>query len=158
MALAILALAFDLSAEMACDPADEAYGGVSFLPLRYMEWPSPESAVLGLRLNVISGRHDAVTGLDVGTIVNYTDSGLRGVAFSLVNSHGEAYGLQTGLVNATGFGCGVQIGFWNMAEDYRGLQIGVGNFAYRLCGVQIGLGDIIAESPFPTCVILNACF
>lgn len=160
--LALLAAAL-LSVSVFAQRTDDSqvgatYAGVALLPFRYVEWPSPEASVTGFRLGLLASRHESVTGVDLSTFVSYADSGLRGLSFSTVNSHGEAYGLQVGLVNATGCGCGAQLGFWNMAEDYRGLQVGIGNFAHRMCGVQIGLGNVITESPFSTCIILNACF
>lgn len=158
LTLTFLTLTTGVLAEPASSSADVAYGGLSFLPVRYLEWPAPDAVVAGLRLNLIAGRHDAVMGLDIGMVVNYVDSDFRGAGFSLINSYGETCGLQVGLVNATGVGRGVQIGFWNMAEDYRGLQVGVGNLVHRMCGVQVGLCNLIAESPFPTCIIMNACF
>ena len=145
-------------AESSSCPENVSYCGVALLPFRYAEWPAPDSGVAGLRLGILAGRHESVTGVDLSAFLNYADSELCGLGLSAVNSHGESYGLQVGLVNATGIGCGVQLGLWNMAEEYRGLQVGVGNFAQRMCGVQIGLGDIIVESPFPTCIIVNACF
>lgn len=130
--------------------------GVAILPFRYCEWPGPADDVMGFRLGLI-GRHNNVAGFDVG-FVNYADSALCGAATAVFNSHGECYGMQLGLVNATGSGSGIQLGIWNMAEDFAGLQLGLLNYSQRLCGVQIGLGNVIVESPFSTCIILNMCF
>jgi hypothetical protein len=136
---------------------------------------SPETAIIGLRLNLpLACNHD-VAGLDVGlfsyacnfsgirlNLQSWTHKTVRGVDVSLIAMMAEESefdgiqiaglgiahhirGIQAGLVTY-GDIRGVQIGLWNTAIDLRGLQIGLFNDADNVYGLQIGLVNS-AESP-----------
>jgi hypothetical protein len=99
--------------------------------------------ISGLRINLIYGKNENVTGLDFG-FANYVMGDFRGLQLGCVNhvfgntrgwqdafvniTQGELNGLQTGFVNYSGKAHGLQFGLINYTEDLQGLQIGVLNF------------------------------
>ena len=130
--------------------------------------------VVGLRLNLPSGRCEQVTGLDLGIIgrsqyyngiqINLwrndvTDT-LAGWQIGCYNSAGlgDALGLQTGLWNEAKTVYGFQAGLVNLADYAKGLQVGLINRAEDMHGYQIGLVNIIRGGRVPFCPILNASF
>ena len=129
---------------------------------------SPETAIIGLRLNLpVAFNHD-VAGLDIGlfsyadnfsgirlNLGSWTDKTVRGVDVSLwammlegsefggiqIAGLGIAHhvrGIQAGLLTY-GDIRGVQMGLWNTAIDLRGLQLGLANFSDTSRGLQLGI-------------------
>lgn len=120
----------------------------------------PEDHDIGfLRIDLFSGRHRSLTGLDVGLLANDLTAGLTGIQIAgLANtvSHSEAGVQIAGLLNGSrheftglqlGFGLnrtdgelvGAQLGLVNRASTLSGLQIGFLNSVERGQGVQIGI-------------------
>jgi hypothetical protein len=138
-----------------------------------MQLVDDDADVKGLRINLIYGVNQNMTGLDLG-LVNRTSDSFKGLQWGLVGvSHGkvtgwqdnwlanvaesEFYGLQSGLMNFAGTGEGVQLaGAFNSAERLSGLQFGLVNFAEDLNGLQIGLINIIrSKENFPILPLVN---
>jgi hypothetical protein len=134
----------------------------------------PASAVKGLRLNLFYGKHDYVSGLDLGVISHtvYKNTGVliagvqlghksSGLRVSLLNVVDEMSGLQLGLLNFNKFGngpslglvyneaaiksVGQQLGLWNMAGESEGIQFGVFNYAAEFEGMQFGLINVAGK-------------
>ena len=146
-----------------------------------VRWPvwfafndSEDIDVIGLRLNLPSGRCESVTGIDLGIIgrsqyyngiqINLlrndvTDT-LAGWQIGCYNSAGlgDALGLQTGLWNEAKTVYGFQAGLVNLADYAKGLQVGLINRSEDMHGYQIGLVNIIRSGRVPFCPILNASF
>jgi len=135
-----------------------------------------DTAIKGVRLNVIYGKNVAVTGLDIGIINHSGSDGFRGLQYGLVGisdddfigwqnnfiniSKGEVQGFQSALVNTTPNMSGFQLGFVNHANDMSGFQLGLVNFAERMTkGLQIGVVNIIREGGrFPVFPVVNWAF
>lgn len=135
-----------------------------------------ETAVKGLRLNLIYGKNVSVTGLDIGLINHTTSGGFKGLQYGLVGisdadfigwqnnfvnvSKGEFQGFQSGLVNTTRNMSGFQYGFVNNADEITGVQLGLVNYAGHMTrGLQIGIVNIIREGgKFPVFPIVNWAF
>jgi hypothetical protein len=125
----------------------------------------PETAsVEGLRLNLILGVNENVTGIDIG-LVNTTVNRFSGIGLGIVNDVGtEASALHIGAVNlcfgsyagiqlaallnsVEGDSSAFQLGPINSVKgDMSGFQIGFINIAGTLKGVQIGLININSGS------------
>jgi len=128
------------------------------------ECPERDYDVVGLRFNLLAGRHRNMTGVDFGTIVNICDGSCSGVEFAGIcnvvgdsawalqisaacnYSHHDARGMQLALVN---WGdedmVGLQLGGFNCAGMFGGCQIGVLNSAESGGGVQIGVVNVSDE-------------
>jgi hypothetical protein len=137
-----------------------------------MQLVDDDADIKGVRINLIYGVNENVTGLDVG-LVNRTSDSFKGLQWGFLGvSHGrftgwqnnwagnvaesEFYGLQTGLVNIVGTGEGVQFGGFSHAEYMSGLQFSLVNFAEDFYGVQIGLINIIrSKDEFPILPFVN---
>lgn len=149
--------------------------GVSFLPVRYLETPGPDSDVWLFRLNLLAGCHRTMTGLDIGTVGNWTNGDVGGLAFaagynvcggeggglqlSCVNfTEKEHRGLQLGLVNMTWGICGLQLGVVNATGEGHGAQFGLVNLAESFAGVQFGLLNMNQASPLVMMPIVNVRF
>ena len=115
-----------------------------------------ETAIKGVRLNLIYGRNAALTGLDLGIANHVTGEG-KGVQWGLVNLSGSFVGWQSGWVNVSEQEFeGLQWGLVNSAGRINGLQLAFVNYAKRANGIQIGLVNIIKEGgQFPFMVIAN---
>ena len=110
---------------------------------------SPETPVIGLRLNLPRSFNDTVAGLDLGLLSDDTAtfSGLRLNAISF--SH-DCNGIAIALFDMAAFLNGIQIAPIAVAGNACGLQIGLGTDAEELHGVQIGLFNgtrTISHSP-----------
>lgn len=130
--------------------------------------------VVGLRLNIPSGRCEQVSGLDIGLIGrshyyygiqlnllrNDVEDELAGWQIGCYNSAGlaEVLGLQTGLWNEAGSFYGVQVGLINLADYSHGLQVGLVNRVEGMRGYQIGLINIIRDSEVPFMPLINIGF
>jgi hypothetical protein len=122
----------------------------------------PESnSITGLRLNLLYGRNEKVTGIDLG-LVNHTMSGeSKGIQWGLVNiTDADFTGLQDGWANVTkGNFEGLQWGVVNYANHANGLMVGLVNYAMTMKGLQIGLVNIIRQGgQFPVFPIVNWSF
>lgn len=151
------------------------YMSLGLLPVRYMEFPSPDADVRVMRLNLTAGCHRSMYGLDLGTIGNWTSENMGGVIIaggynvaqhecyglqlSCVNFTGDAhYGLQTGICNLTWGIRGFQLGLVNVTSDGAGLQIGVYNVAEDFSGFQLGLINMNMASPLMMMPFVNIWF
>ncbi|MFA6929557.1 MAG: hypothetical protein WCT05_04465 [Lentisphaeria bacterium] len=123
--------------------------------------PAENWDVVGLRLNLLAGRHNNVAILDLGSLVNLSlgqvtgleiaglwnqvNQDLRGIQISGIANRvcGDLYGLQiAGIANYNGAAetTGLQIALVNINQgNTTGLQIGLYNQVESMSGVQIGL-------------------
>ena len=107
---------------------------------------SAEESISGLRLNLLYGRNDSVTGLDLG-LVGVADSDFTGWQYNF------------GANITKGNFSGLQMGVVNYANSAKGVQLGLINYAVSLNGVQIGLINIIrGGGMFPVFPIINWSF
>ena len=122
--------------------------------------PSDES-IQGLRLNLIFGVNNNVTGVDIG-VAHETKGDFAGIAFGVVSFvRGEGRGLQFNGIytEATKRMAGLQVGMFNHSNSMHGLQIGLVNIADDMTGVQIGLWNEIKNKEQLTVLpLFNACF
>jgi len=127
--------------------------------------------VKGLSLNLIYGKHEYVSGLDIGLIshtlykntgilvaavqIGHKSSGFRASLFNFVD---EASGFQIGLMNFNKFAncpslgviyndasiksAGPQMGLWNTSGELVGIQLGLINYATESEGMQFGLINV----------------
>lgn len=126
-----------------------------------IQMPAEDWDVVGLRLNLLAGRHNNVAILDLGTLVNLSlgqvtgleiaglwnqvNQDLRGIQISGIANrvYGDLYGLQiAGIANYNGAAktTGMQVALVNVNQgNTTGLQIGLYNQVESMSGVQIGL-------------------
>ena len=157
------------------EAVDEYPFGLSLLPVRCLEAPGPDSGVCFFRLNLLAGCNRTMTGIDVGTIGNWTTDDFNGLAFaagynvcggggaglqlSMVNfAEREFGGFQIGLANMTWGISGLQLGVVNATSEGHGVQIGLVNLAESFSGFQLGLFNMNQESPLMIMPILNVWF
>lgn len=133
-----------------------------------------ETNIQGLRLNLIYGKNESVSGLDIGLVnhsatfkglqygfVGITESEFVGWQNNLVNlGESTVHGAQTGLVNTSVEMKGFQYGFVNTSDQMNGVQLGLVNYAQRMTkGLQVGLVNIISEGgQFPVFPVVNWSF
>lgn len=136
-----------------------------------------EASVAGLRLALLSGTNQDVTGLDLLGIASLTRGHQKGLQIGLYNEvggdlagwqlggfaaevDGRAHGLQTAaLYNRAGDGVGAQVSLGlNRTESMRGLQISLVNWTDDLDGVQIGLINIHRNGWLPFLPFFNFGF
>ncbi len=131
----------------------------------------PEKAsVSGLRIDLIYGVNQDVTGLDIGLVnhargsefawqwggIGIVEKDFTGWQDNWVSiTRGSFTGLQTGLFNQAGQGNGVQFGVVNVTKSMHGLQLGVINSTETMHGLQIGVGNIIQKGKIPFLPIVN---
>jgi hypothetical protein len=125
--------------------------------------------VCGLRLNLLSGSNQGMTGLDlgllgsaveskgiqlnlIGNMTSFSDSrdgsGTRGIQIGgLVNIQfaTEMQGIQLASLLNWGDAEGIQIASMNAAGDARGIQIGIFNHSEKMKGLQIGIVNMTRE-------------
>ena len=164
-----------MSSANAEEPVDEYPFGLSFLPVRGLEAPGPDSGVWIFRLNLLAGCNRSVSGLDLGTVGNWTTDDVCGLAFaagynvcggsgsglqlSCVNfTEREQNGVQLGLGNMTWGINGLQLGVVNATSEGHGVQIGVLNLAESFSGLQLGLLNMNQASALAMMPVLNAWF
>ena len=174
-AIAAICMACVTGAAGAEEAVDEYPFGLALLPFRCLEAPSPDSGVWLFRLNLLAGRNRTMTGLDVGSVCNWTTGDGAGLAFAGICNvcGGEGAGLQVACLNSTerahaglqlGAGNmtwgirGAQLGVVNATSEGYGLQIGVLNLAESFSGLQLGLLNMNLASPLSLTPILNVRF
>jgi hypothetical protein len=122
---------------------------------------SSETAISGVRFNLVYGSNASVTGLDFGLVNRTTDKQSVGVQWGILGLSERGFkGFQVNAVNITNEEfIGVQFGFVNAVEDGNGVMIGVINFARRMYGLQIGIINLISEGgAAPLLPIVNWSF
>lgn len=135
------------------------YGGISLLPFRYLQFPSPDYDLRILRVNLFSGACRSMAGLDYGLFCNYVETDAYGIQVSLCNWTEQTFGgIQLGVLNMCYGLCGLQLGVINYAIEGGGVQIGLANFTQSARGVQIGLINMIQDSPVGMLPIMNVNF
>ena len=163
VALALLVLGATAAYAGECQPIQVSlFNPVQLFP--------EKTSVSGLRLNLIYGVNDKVTGLDWGLInqAHGDEFGVAGgrdrlrreelhrLAGQLRQRHqGEFTGFQSGLYNTCDQGNGVQFGVVNNAKAMHGLQLGILNMTETLHGLQIGVGNVIQKGKTPFLPIVN---
>jgi hypothetical protein len=134
-------------------------------------------SVSGLRLILISGVSQDITGLDLFGIASLTRGDQTGLQLGFYDHVGgnltgwqvgvlatdvedRARGFQSaGIANRAGQGSGVQFaGILNRTERMRGLQISLVNWTDELEGVQLGLININRKGPIPFLPLFNFGF
>lgn len=133
-----------------------------------------ETSVTGVRLNLLLGLNQDVTGLDVGIAANRTSGDQLGLQIAPYNEvggdltgaalgallsdvGGELRGLQlTGIANVAARGTGAQVSaLYNEADSLRGLQLGLVNVADDLEGLQLGLINVNPRGFLPVFPLFN---
>lgn len=119
---------------------------------------APETEITGLRLNLIYGDNDDVTGLDLGIVSGSACiNGLRLNAINLSDEHSG--GVEIGLANvAKTEMVGWQCGILNYADSMSGFQLGLINHCCSLYGIQIGLINVIETGSITMLPIVNWAF
>ena len=148
------------------NPAERGAVPFALAVVPALETPGPDRDVVGLRINLLAGRHRNVSFLDVGLLADIVDMEAYGVtAAGLWNSTGSAHGaLQAaGAVNICYGDCygaqlagahsrtegtcvGLQSAAVCHAQAFKGLQIGFINRAGELSGVQVGVVNYAEQS------------
>ena len=113
---------------------------------------SPDTPVIGLRLNLPFSENDAVTGFDLG-LVSFAgpfdaprsddvakDLSLNGISLGLVAwTYGDVNGLQAAVFGFAGHVHGIQAGCIDLGGDVSGVQFGLYNLCFGpLHGLQLG--------------------
>ncbi len=134
-----------------------------------MQLVDDDEDVRGIRLNLIYGVNQNVSGQDFG-LINHANGEMTGVQFGVVNLvDGGFSGWQAGVVNVTkGQFTGLQWAPWsilslanfaeategaqiaaafNRAEYMHGFQLALINVSEDMYGVQVGLINIIRSKP-----------
>lgn len=131
-----------------------------------IESPDADQDVVGLRLNLLAGRHRNVTFLDVGTLADIVTSQAYGVqvaglwnstgsargalqAAGFVNlCYGDCYGAQTAGAHSRTEGTfmGLQLAAVCSAKVLKGLQVGLINQTSNSSGVQVGVINYAEQS------------
>ena len=112
----------------------------------------------GVRINLLYGSNNNMSGLDLGLInkvkwdyhggyqggmVNFVGNDFNGWQDGLVNiTRKNLIGLQTGVYNENLSLKGVQYGLVNITEKFSGLQLGLLNYTQVFSGVQLGVLNI----------------
>ena len=134
-------------------------------------------SVTGLRLVLISGVNQDVTGLDVLGLASLTRGNQTGLQLGFYDEvrgdltgwqlgifvndvRGRARGFQSaGISNRAGDGTGFQFAaLLNRAKRMRGLQISLVNWTDELEGIQLGLININRKGPIPFLPLFNFGF
>ncbi len=137
-----------------------------------MQLVDDDVSIKGVRLNILYGVNENVTGLDFGLInrvrgdfkgvqagfLGMVEGDFEGWQTSVFNvTEGDFLGLQDGLVNVMEVGEGVQWGgFYNSAQYLSGLQFALINYAEDMYGIQLGLINIIrSKEELPILPLVN---
>lgn len=135
---------------------------VSFGVAPRLQWPSADYEITGFRLNLFTGEHVDVYGLDFGVIGNFVKREIGGVqmagVFNVVGESGGALQFATLCNYCKGDFGGVQLGLINITEKGRGFQLGIVNWADILYGVQVGVINYNAASSLPIAPFFNCAF
>ena len=106
-----------------------------------------DTAIKGIRINLIYGRNAAVKSIDLG-LINHTIRGTtKGWQWGLAGvANANFSGFEDNFINVTTDKfTGFQSGIYNHAEDMHGFQFGLINYARSGYGLQIGLINIIKQ-------------
>jgi hypothetical protein len=132
-----------------------------------------ETSILGVRLNLLYGKNQDVTGLDLGLgnhvvgravglqygLVGYVEGSFWGWQNNAFNYASDFQGFQHGFYNGAKKAVGFELGFVNITEDAHGLQIGVFNMTQTLYGLQIGAINVVRQKEnLPILPIVNWSF
>ncbi len=129
-----------------------------------LQMPAENWDVVGIRLNLLAGRHNNVAVIDIGTLANLSlgkvtgievaglwnqvNQDLKGIQVSGIANRvcGDMTGLQVaGITNYNGAAeiIGLQIAAVNINQgETTGLQFGIFNQAESMSGVQIGIFNL----------------
>jgi len=122
----------------------------------------PETqAIAGVRLSLLYGKNQYVSGFDWGLVSHSTSGMSKGVQFGLVGLVDASFtGWQDAAANITkGDFEGFQWGIVNYAGHASGFQLGLVNYVGTMKGLQIGLVNIIKQGgQFPVFPIVNWSF
>jgi hypothetical protein len=154
----------------------------STTPVQFALWHpiqvfGEDVSVTGLRLVLISGVNQDVTGLDLLGLASLTRGNQTGLQLGLYDHvggdltgwqvgvfandvNGRARGFQgAGLANRADHGIGFQFAaLLNKTKRMRGLQISLVNWTEELEGAQLGLININRKGPIPFLPIFNFGF
>ena len=122
---------------------------------------SENTAITGVRLNLIYGRNISITGLDLGLVNHTTNSSSTAVQVGFIGLvESDFTGWQDNAVNLTMEKCeGFQFGIVNFAGSMSGFQLGLVNYTEKMKGLQIGIVNIIKKGgAFPFFPIINWSF
>ena len=146
--------------------AGKSYLGIGLLPVRYAEFPGPDSDVRVLRLSLLAGCNRTMAGLDFGTVGNWCEGDMDGLGFaSCYNvSGGGAFAVlfaaganvssssHGGVMLAAGANVvghaysGFQMSCVNYTEEaHCGVQFGMVNLTWGVRGVQFGMVNVTSE-------------
>lgn len=119
---------------------------------------APETEITGLRLNLVYGENDDMSGLDLGIVGG--GASISGLRLNAINLSDEcSSGVEIGLVNiAKGEMHGWQCGIYNSAGSMRGFQLGLINRCGDLYGIQIGLVNMIESGKVAMLPIVSWAF
>lgn len=120
-----------------------------------------KTTIAGVRISLIYGRNESVSGLDWGFINSTTSGTSQGIEFGFVGLNDANFvGLRSNFVDLNNGNVeGAQIGFYNSGGYVNGVQIGFINNAGSMKGLQIGLINIIKKGgQFPVFPIVNWSF
>jgi len=119
------------------------------------------NSISGIRLNLIYGRNESVTGLDWG-FINHTTTGIsKGIQWGFISvADSDFTGWQDNAVSVTrGSFKGFQSGIVNYSYNMSGFQLGLINYAETMNGLQVGLVNIIRQGgALPVLPIVNWSF
>ena len=165
--LAVITILLFSNAALAEEPVQLAL----FNPYQLL---SEDESIRGVRLNLIYGKNDSLTGGDFGLfnhltapsigvqwgVVGFCESDFSGAQANFVCVvKGSFLGFQSGGFNYSGNATGLQFGFVNYTERMEGVQLGFVNYAESMNGIQIGLVNIILQgSKYPVFPLVNWVF
>ena len=143
--------------------AARAATGVSYFALSLvngLSFPPSDYEVNVLRLNLVSGLHHSVHGLDVSGLASFTQYDCTGIVLGGIYSEvGDTMvGVQIAPINRAHRLSGVQAGVLNFTESGSGLQIGLYNHAKAFYGLQLGLLNFNGASSASYLPLLNCAF
>lgn len=133
-----------------------------------------DASVTGLRLNLLLGVNQDVTGVDVSAVAGHTLGTQRGLQLGLINQvDGGCTGAQisaigqsveerlrgvqmAGIVSLASEGAGAQIaGVLATATEFTGFQLGLVTFADEMTGLQLGLLNFNEKGFLPVFPLFN---
>ena len=141
--------------------ANEGPWPVAVALLPKIEAPGADQSIMGLRLDLLAGRHQNVSFIDIGTLANFVTGEAYGVQVAgLLNSTGAARGVlqAAGCVNRCYGDCyGVQLAGLHSRTDetFIGLQLAAVCSAKVLKGLQMGLVNRTSNSSSVQVGIVN---
>ena len=111
--------------------ADEEKGTTPLQLSIYNPWQlvNEDQNVLGLRLNLIYGVNQDVTGIDLG-VANSSKGYEKGLMWGIFNSTEDFTGVQVGLINKTDWLTGLQFGLINITTMEKHKWIPFCNFSF----------------------------